>query len=102
MRAFLFLFRHPASGLLYFRLSVPPQYRAALGKTELKRSLRTYDKRIAVTIAARLWPDNIGRAAAIAMVIAFLRSGRLIVTVATPSLTTNSTAILHSPRIMRV
>ena len=55
MRAFPFLFRHPASGLLYFRLSVPPQYRAALGKTELKRSLRTYDKRIAVTIAARLY-----------------------------------------------
>lgn len=57
MRAFPFLFRHPASGLLYFRLSVPERYRAAIGRVEFKRSLKTYDKRAAVPVAMRLYAE---------------------------------------------
>lgn len=55
IRVSSFLQRHPESGLLYFRLSIPPRYRAAIGRTEIKRSLGTHDKRLALPAAMRLY-----------------------------------------------
>lgn len=57
IRVSSFLQRRPSSGLLYFRLSIPPRYRAALGKTEVKRSLGVYDKRLALPVALRLYSE---------------------------------------------
>ena len=55
IRVSSFLQRHPESGLLYFRLSIPPRYRAAIGRTEIKRSLGTHDKRLALPAAMQLY-----------------------------------------------
>lgn len=57
IRAFSFLFRDPQSGLLHFRLRVPSHLQAAVGKVEIKRSLRTADKRLAIPVAYRLYAE---------------------------------------------
>lgn len=36
-------FKHPKTGVYYYRRAVPPQLRAAIGKSELKESLATKD-----------------------------------------------------------
>ena len=54
IRAFSFLQRDPSSGILSFRLRVPPHLQRIVGKVEIKRSLRTADKRLAMPIAFRL------------------------------------------------
>jgi integrase len=55
IRAFSFLQRDPQSGLLHFRLRVPGHLQNIVGKTEIKRSLRTADKRVAMPVAFRLY-----------------------------------------------
>ena len=57
VRAFSFLQRDPHSGILSFRLRVPGHLQAAFGRTEVKRSLRTADKRVAIPIAFRLYAE---------------------------------------------
>ncbi|ADW18824.1 integrase family protein [Desulfobulbus propionicus DSM 2032] len=57
IRAFSFLSRHPSSGLLYFRLRVPGHLQAIVGKVEIKRSLGTADKRVAIPVAYRLYSE---------------------------------------------
>ncbi|HLZ65490.1 MAG TPA: DUF6538 domain-containing protein, partial [Aliidongia sp.] len=47
-----YLWRHPKSGMYYFRRAVPPELRGRVGKTMLKRTLGTKD----VKIAKRLIP----------------------------------------------
>ncbi|MBV5334243.1 MAG: site-specific integrase [Sulfuricurvum sp.] len=51
IRAFSFLQRNPDSGILYFRYQIPEKYRTAFGKREIKFSLGTADKRIAIVQA---------------------------------------------------
>ncbi len=55
IRAFSFLRRDPQSGLLSFRLRVPGHLQSIVGKTEIKRSLRTVDKRLAMPVAFCLY-----------------------------------------------
>ncbi|MGI6657200.1 MAG: DUF6538 domain-containing protein [Desulfobulbus sp.] len=55
IRAYSYLQRDKASGLLHFRLRVPGHLQPIVGRTEIKRSLRTYDKRVAIPIAYRLY-----------------------------------------------
>jgi len=57
IRAFSFLQRDHKSGLLHFRLRVPGHLQAIIGKTEIKRSLRTADKRVAIPVAYRLYSE---------------------------------------------
>lgn len=57
VRAFSFLQRDPHSGLLSFRLRVPGHLQSIVGKTEIKRSLRTADKRLAMSVAFRLYVE---------------------------------------------
>lgn len=60
IRAFSFVsyvYRHPQSGQLYFRYTIPEKYRPAFGKREVKRSLRTTEKSIALPLAMRLYCD---------------------------------------------
>lgn len=59
IRAFSFLQRDPHSGLLSFRLRVPGHLQSIVGKTEIKRSLRTADKRLAIPVAYRLYVELI-------------------------------------------
>src|SRR5215472_8686094 len=46
-----YLWRHPKSGVYYFRRAVPDELRHAIGKTMVKKSLGTKDVRIAKTRA---------------------------------------------------
>ncbi|MBV5327646.1 MAG: site-specific integrase [Chlorobium sp.] len=55
IRAFSFLRRDPQSGLLSFRLRVPGHLQKLIGRTEIKRSLRTADKRLAIPVAMGLY-----------------------------------------------
>lgn len=56
IRVFSFLQRHPQSGILYFRRAIPERHRSAFGgRREIKCSLRTYDKGIAVERAMGLY-----------------------------------------------
>ena len=58
IRAFSFLQRHPKSGILYFRKRIPQRYRFAFdGKQEIKRSLRTCDKKVAAPRAMILYVE---------------------------------------------
>jgi len=57
IRVFSCLQRHPSSGILYFRCSVPERLRPVLGRTEIKRSLQTADKRVAIPVAMRLYVE---------------------------------------------
>ena len=43
MSAMTYLWRHPKSGVYYFRRAVPDDLRTVIGKTMVKRSLRTKD-----------------------------------------------------------
>lgn len=54
IRVFSCLQRHPSSGVLYFRRSVPVRLRPVLGRAEIKRSLGTCDKKVALPVAMRL------------------------------------------------
>nr|WP_321466392.1 site-specific integrase [uncultured Desulfobulbus sp.] len=54
IRVFSCLQRHPSSGILYFRRSVPARLRPVFGRTEIKRSLNTCDKKVALPLAMRL------------------------------------------------
>ena len=55
IKAFSFLRRDPSSGILSFRLRIPEHLQSIFGKTEIKRSLRTADKRLAMPVAMRLY-----------------------------------------------
>lgn len=58
IRAFSFLQRHPKSGIIYFRKTIPQRYRQAFnGKLEFKRSLRTCDKKVAAPLAMTLYGE---------------------------------------------
>ena len=57
IRAFSFLQRDPQSGILSFRLRVPGYLQKQIGRTEIKRSLRTADKRLAIPVAMRLYVE---------------------------------------------
>lgn len=57
IRAFSFLQRDPHSGILSFRLRVPGHLQNIVGKVEIKRSLRTADKRLAMPVAFRLYVE---------------------------------------------
>ena len=57
VRAFSFLQRDPHSGILSFRLRVPGHLQNIVGKTEIKRSLRAADKRLAMPIAFKLYVE---------------------------------------------
>ncbi len=58
IRAFSFLQRHPKSGILYFRKRIPERYRLAFnGRNEIKKSLRTCDKKIAMPRAMVLYAE---------------------------------------------
>ena len=61
MSAMTYLWRHPNSGVYYFRRAVPDDIRATIGKTMVKQSLRTRDvaeaKRRALPIAMRTETD---------------------------------------------
>jgi hypothetical protein len=48
IRVFRFVYRQKHSGVLYFRWSVPRRYRHILGRSEIKRSLSTTDKQVAI------------------------------------------------------
>ena len=54
IRIFSCLQRYPSSGVLYFRRSVPARLRPILGRAEIKRSLNTCDKKVALPLAMRL------------------------------------------------
>ena len=55
IRTSFFLQRHPKSGIIYFRRAIPKRYQHAFnGKVEIKRSLQTYDKTIALTQSIKL------------------------------------------------
>lgn len=54
-RVFSFLYRNPDSGILYFRTIIPKRHRHHFGKREVKRSLKTRDKVVAMGIAMRLY-----------------------------------------------
>jgi hypothetical protein len=54
----LHLWRHPKSGIFYFRQAVPEEHRPAVGKREIKFSLHTTDPK-----EAKLrYPDAAARA----------------------------------------
>jgi len=57
IRVFSFLQRNPSSGILYFRYAIPERFRQHLGKTEIRRSLGTADKRLAIPVAMRLYSE---------------------------------------------
>ncbi len=58
IRAFSFLQRHPESGILYFRRSIPKRHRHAFGgRYEFKRSLRTHDNKVARPLAMMLYTN---------------------------------------------
>ena len=58
IRAISFLQRQPDSGVLYFRRRIPERYRRAFGgRSEVKRSLRTCDKKIAAPRAMALYAE---------------------------------------------
>lgn len=57
IRAFSFLRRDPQSGILSFRLRIPGHLQKLIGRTEIKRSLRTADKRLAIPVAYRLYAE---------------------------------------------
>ncbi len=58
IRAFSFLQRHPQSGILYFRKRIPRRHRFAFGgRHEVKRSLGTCDKNIALPKAMMLYVE---------------------------------------------
>ncbi len=57
IRAFSFLQRDPNSGILSFRLRVPLHLQKVIGKAEIKKSLRTADKRLAMPVAFRLYSE---------------------------------------------
>lgn len=48
IRVFRFVYRQKHSGVLYFRWSVPLRYQHILGRSEIKRSLSTTDKQVAI------------------------------------------------------
>jgi integrase len=53
IKAFSYLQRNHDSGILYFRFAIPSKYRSAFGKSEIKFSLGTADKRVAVIHAVK-------------------------------------------------
>jgi integrase len=57
IRVFSFLKRDSSSGLLHFRYVVPERYRLIFGRREIKRSLKTADKRIAFPLAMRYYSE---------------------------------------------
>ena len=57
MSAMTYLWRHPGSGVYYFRRAVPDDLRATIGKTMVKKSLGTKD----VTAAKRKVPSLASR-----------------------------------------
>lgn len=55
IRTSFFLQRHPKSGIIYFRRAIPKRFRSAFsGKAEVKRSLQTDSKTIALEQAIRV------------------------------------------------
>ncbi len=57
IRVFPFLKRDVTSGNLTFRYVIPERYRAAFGRREIKRSLQTADRRIAIPLAMRYYAE---------------------------------------------
>lgn len=57
IRGFSFTFRNLRTGNLYFRVAVPKHLRPIFGRSEIKKSLRTADKSIAIPLAMRLYAD---------------------------------------------
>lgn len=53
--SFPHLYRRTESGQLYFRYVIPERYRLAFGKCEVKRSLRTTNKIVALPMAMQLY-----------------------------------------------
>lgn len=51
-------FRHPDSGIYYLRRVVPESLRPVLGKTEIRRSLRTRDHRLAKVAFASAYAES--------------------------------------------
>lgn len=54
-RVFSFVFRHPQSGILYFRCAIPTRLQPTLKRREIRRSLRTTNKTVAIPSAMRLY-----------------------------------------------
>jgi hypothetical protein len=55
IRTSFFLQRHPKSGIIYFRRAIPKRFQFAFnGKAEIKRSLQTDSKTIALEQAIRV------------------------------------------------
>lgn len=58
MRISSLIYRHPSSGIIYFRKVIPERYRQFFnGRVEFKRSLRTHDKSVALPSAMKLYSD---------------------------------------------
>ncbi len=53
-----YLHRHPDSGIFYFRLTVPQYLRHIVGKREVKRSLRTGMRSVAIHLAQQMHLDT--------------------------------------------
>jgi len=58
MRLPQYLIRSPKTGVFSFRLAVPAKLREAVGKREIKKSLKTADPRKALVMAMRLKDDS--------------------------------------------
>lgn len=57
IRVFSFCFRHPRSGQLFFRMAVPRKLQPLVGRREIKKSLRTADKAVAVPAAMKQYAN---------------------------------------------
>jgi len=51
-------FRHPDSGIYYFRRAVPEDLRPTIGKVEIRRSLKTRDHRLAKAAFAAAYTES--------------------------------------------